>query len=327
LELSKNFVPLPFRFDAARLAEEALALPDSAWLPHPGGLKGNSAVPLISVGGGQNDFFHGRMGITSHLKSSPYHQQALASFNEILGRSRLMRLEPGAEVSAHIDVDYHWLTRVRIHVPIVTDPDVIFHCAEDQVHMKEGDCWIFDSWKVHKVVNDSPVTRIHLVVDTSGSPRFWKTVREMETYGHQTNLTKLSDKIKFVPYEDGKRVKIATENFNVTSVMSPGEMDALVKELISDFDGNPKNDSVLEAKYKRFLRDFGMDWRQAWLAYGYSQEGWPHYQSLIRKLFGRLLERNNDAVTLKSNGFSVNLVIIKRMLMPAFDAEIIKELV
>jgi aspartyl/asparaginyl beta-hydroxylase len=325
LKLSQTFIPLPFSFDAEKLAEEALALPDYTWMPHPSGMVGNSAVPLISVGGGDNNHFHGKMSVTPHLEKSPYHQQVLASFNEILGRSRLMKLAPGAEVAEHIDGDYHWLTRVRIHVPIITDPDVIFHCADTQMHMKAGDCWIFDAWERHKVVNNSSVTRIHLVFDTSGSSRFWNMVRDMEAHDHLTNLADLGEKIKWTPYEEGKSVTVSTENYNVSPVMAPGEMDALIDELIVDFDGNPTNDPVIANTYKRFLMDFAKDWRQAWLTYGYSEEGWPHYQSLVKELQGKLQRSNHDAVKLKSNDLSANLIIIKRLILPAFNIEVLKD--
>ena len=46
----------------------------------------------------------------------------MASFDTVVGRSRLMRLAGAAEVSAHYDMHYNWYQRVRIHVPIVTDP-------------------------------------------------------------------------------------------------------------------------------------------------------------------------------------------------------------
>ena len=60
---------------------------------------------------------------TGHLKACPYIRQAIASFGEVFGRSRLMKLGTGSEVSQHVDFNYHWYTRVRIHIPIITNPD------------------------------------------------------------------------------------------------------------------------------------------------------------------------------------------------------------
>lgn len=326
MKLSKTFIPLPYSFDAARLAEEALALPEAAWIGHPDGFDGNSAVPLISKHAGNNNLFNGRMSVTPHLEKSPYLQQVLASFNEILGRSRLMKLDPGAQVSLHVDSSYHWHTRVRIHIPITTNPDVIFFCGNDQMHMEAGDCWIFNAWDPHKVVNHSPHPRIHLVLDASGSSRFWNMVRDMEAYDHTTNLKDLDEKIKFIPYVEGRNVTVPTENFNVSPVMSPAEMDALIDDLIQDFDGNPANNPAIAESYKRFLIDFSKDWRQTWHTFGFSKEGKPHYQALLRGLRAKVLPENRNAVALKSNMLSANLIIVKRLLQPALNFEVLDEL-
>src|SRR3546814_15174248 len=40
--------------------------------------------------------------------------------------------------------------------------------------MGAGECWIFDTWRRHGVVNTGDVDRIHLVMDTVGGTEFWK---------------------------------------------------------------------------------------------------------------------------------------------------------
>ena len=140
MKLKHNFIRLPLRFDVAQLKNELAIFDRQKWLPHPNGLTGNSAMPLISKGGEDNDHFHGAMEITPHLRRCEYIQQIIASFGEVFGRSRLMKLEAGCEVSAHTDTNYHWHSRVRIHIPITTFPQVIFHCGDSTVHMQEGEC-------------------------------------------------------------------------------------------------------------------------------------------------------------------------------------------
>lgn len=68
------------------------------------------------------------MKATPALERCPYIKQVLASFQTVFGRSRLMRLAPFSEVPQHAGINYHWKTRVRIHVPVITDPDVQFIC-------------------------------------------------------------------------------------------------------------------------------------------------------------------------------------------------------
>ena len=84
MELSRPFIKLPLMFCADSLAQEVSRMPDSAWMPHPSGLEGNSAVALISRSGGDNNDFSGVMSPTPHLLHAPYHRQVMASFNEVL---------------------------------------------------------------------------------------------------------------------------------------------------------------------------------------------------------------------------------------------------
>ena len=129
MKLPKPFFRLPVRFDAARLRAEAEALPESAWSSHPQVHEGNTAARLITAGGGENDDIAGEMKPTPALAASPYIQQVLASFNTVWSRSRLMRIAGGGSVPQHSDMNYHWFYRVRLHVPVVTRPEVRFHCA------------------------------------------------------------------------------------------------------------------------------------------------------------------------------------------------------
>ena len=233
MKLARPFIRLPRDFDAVRLAQEAGKLDASAWRPHPLGLKGNSAVALISRGGGDNDEFGGPMTATPHLGGCSYHRQVMASFGEVLARSRLMKLDAGCEVQNHVDFNYHWYTRVRIHIPVITNPAVVFHCGDEKLHMAPGECWIFDNWRRHNVVNGSDRDRIHLVIDLSGSSRFWGMVRLALQDGQGGGF-------EFIPYEPGKTADIQTENYNISPVMAPGEVDALVAELVREFTAPPR---------------------------------------------------------------------------------------
>ena len=59
----------------------------------------------------------GPMGATPHLARCPYVRQVLAALGAPIGRSRLMRLDSGAEATAHVDTNYYWSQRVRVHIP------------------------------------------------------------------------------------------------------------------------------------------------------------------------------------------------------------------
>lgn len=316
LNIAKPFIRLPYSFDAERLATEISELDDSAWMVHPSRMSGNSAVALLSRDGGDNDDFDGAMSETPHLARCPYVRQVMAGFGEVLGRSRLMKLAAGSEVSSHVDFNYHWYTRVRIHVPVITNPDVTFYCANEQVHMKAGESWIFNAWRRHRVTNASNENRIHLVIDTAGSSRFWNTVRAMEKYDPVADNAEIEKLIQFLPFDAGKEVDIRKEKYNISPVMSPGEVDALAAELIRDFEKYPENDAKLVDQYKTLLRDFAKDWRETWHLYGYQKEGWPHYQEIIDKAREQL-HPDMRALLTQSNQIGVNPIIVQRILRSA----------
>ncbi|MYE12746.1 MAG: aspartyl/asparaginyl beta-hydroxylase domain-containing protein [Gammaproteobacteria bacterium] len=319
MRLSRPFIRLPFRFDAERLAAEAGQFPADRWMRHPSGLPGNSAIALISSGGGDNDSFEGEKQPTPHLDACPYMRQVMASFGEVLSRSRLMKLDARSEVRLHVDFNYHWFSRVRIHIPIVTNPEVIFHCGPERLHMAGGECWIFDSWRRHRVVNGSDRTRIHLVIDTSGSSRFWDLVRSVE----DAHPAATGADAKLVPFEPDRSVTLRTERFANLPVMAPGECTALIEDLIADFSSHPDNPPELVASYAAWMRGFAQDWRETWLLYGHRAAGVPHYRALIEQARARL-HPDMRALAVRSNRLGVNAIFIQRVLSAALapDARI-----
>ena len=320
MDIARPFIRLPFAFDSDQLTREVRDLSDDRWMPHPLGLRGNFAVPLISRDGEDNDDFHGRMCVTRHLRACPYTGQVMAALGEVLGRSRLMKLDPGCEVSEHIDFNYHWHTRVRIHVPVITNPAVTFYCADENVNMKPGECWIFNSWRRHRVVNASEQERVHLVIDTAGSSRFWRNVRRMQQFDALTDASAIDALVQRVPFEPQRQPRILTEQFNIAPVMAPGEIDALVGSLVDDFAHNADNDPLRVTHYSNLLCDFAKDWREIWHLHGYSRTGWSLYEAAIARVHGQLYPDPRALVT-RSNQIGVNRIIVQRILNAALATE------
>ncbi len=314
MRLTQPFIQLPFRFDAQRLAQEAERFAPDQWMAHPSGLAGNSAIALISSGGGDNNAFEGAKAATPHLDQCPYVRQVMSSFGEVLSRSRLMRLEAGAEVGLHVDFNYHWFSRVRIHIPVLTQPQVIFHCGEASVHMAAGECWLFDSWRRHRVVNGGDRRRIHLVIDTCGSARFWDMVQAAAAEQKDRQAPKL------LPYAPGPPAPLRLEQFSNPPVMAPGECAALIEDLIADFSANRQNDPTRVQAYARLMRGFAQDWRALWLTHGHRREGFAHYRRLIEDTRARL-HPDRRALTTASNRIGVNAVFAQRVLNAALDPE------
>jgi hypothetical protein len=316
MKLDQPFVRLPFRFDVDQLSVELKQFQAQQWIAHPNRLKGNAAIPLISLNGLDNDDFVGHMSPTPHLERCDYIQQVMASFGEVLSRSRLMHLSGNCDVSEHVDFNYHWYSRVRIHIPITTNPGVVFHCGDEKIHMLAGECWIFDSWRRHKVVNSSSEDRVHLVIDTAGSSRFWNLVRRMQGLD-DAEIIRQSQLLKF---DSMRNPEIRTERFNVSPIMAPGELEAIANDLISDFSQHAGNPHFLVDHYTNLLSDLAKDWRETWLLYGYHQEGVKQYKTILQRTV-KALNPDPRALITSSNQVGVNPVIMQRIIRAALNIE------
>ena len=108
---------------------------------------------------------------TPLLERCPSFQQALAAFQCPLQAVRLMKLTPGSTIKPHTDHDLapeHG--KVRLHIPVVTNPDVDFRLDGERIVMQEGECWYLRLTETHTVANRGDTDRVHLVVDALVNP-------------------------------------------------------------------------------------------------------------------------------------------------------------
>ncbi|HKT32329.1 MAG TPA: sulfotransferase [Gammaproteobacteria bacterium] len=308
MRLPTPFIQLPLSFDAARLQAEIGQFAPSDWRVHPQGFAGNSALILVSRDGGENDDLAGEMRPSPRLERCPYLRQVLASFHTVIGRSRLMRLAPGAEVTAHTDIDYYWRERIRIHVPVVTDPQVRFQCGGSEIHMRAGDAWIFDNWRPHRVINPSGITRIHLVVDTVGSAEFWRMVSARPTLPDRLATTR----IEFQPEQ---RAEFALERFNREPVAHPAVVRGMTQELIADLRSQPARLPV-QMQVEQTLMDLANQWQALWAVHGPNKSGHAHYALLLERSLTNVAPAASD-LRMPSNGAHLTQVL-QRFLPPLF---------
>lgn len=274
------FYQLPLLFDAERLQAEALAFEASDWVQHPTGFPGNAALILVSVGGGINDDFAlaGPMQPTPLLERAPYLRQVLAALRLPISRTRLMRIAAGGEVPRHRDSGYHWYQRVRLHIPIVTDPAVRFQCGEAEVHMAAGELWAFDHTQPHQVTNPSSVDRIHLVVDVRRDSAF-------EALLHQGRVPSLAGQASFetppeqVAYVPQKRTPVRCEPYRF-EVLTPSEMRELIATIRDGWHGPADACAATFA----VLQQVEMEWAETFGRYGHDREGELAYARWIRLL-------------------------------------------
>jgi hypothetical protein len=313
VRLAQPFYRLPVRFDVARLQQEVAALPAHDWAGHPNEIAGNSALRLISVGGGPNDDVDGAMQPTPSLLRSPYLRQVLQSFGVAWSRSRLMKLAPFAEVPDHADINYHWYYRVRVHVPVFTQAGVEFRCGDQTVHMAAGEAWIFDNWRRHRVINPTAHERVHLVADTTGSAAFWELIARADAAPQHHRY-------------DPQREDAApmTERTRLAPVMPPAEVDLLLLDLLAELTtGSDSDESAARlASYHGLVDGFRRDWRQLYALFGDSAEGWAEYAALREQLRADSREYA-DSLLMRTNRVAAHQVLegrVLRVVLPALVA-------
>lgn len=273
MRLNQPLLKLRKLYCAETLAAEVRALPASAWVPHPGSYPGNDAVPLIAKDGQVSNAFAGSMMPTAHLRQCRYITEILADIGAVWGRSRLMGLAPGAEVPPHVDVHYHWRTHVRIHIPVITNPGVTFTVDGTSVHMEPGECWTFDSFRLHDVQNRGSEKRIHLVLDTVGGERLWDLVEEAEAAGPD------APEPEMMKPGQGRGGSLTFEQFNVPEVMSPWEIRCHIGFVAEHAPAGPS----VEAVFRR-LEKFADGWNAVWAQFGPSQHGASAYRGLLSQV-------------------------------------------
>jgi aspartyl/asparaginyl beta-hydroxylase (cupin superfamily) len=80
-------------------------------------------------------------------------------------KAMLVSLIAGEAVLPHRDLSTILEESHRVHLPIVTDPAVMFTVGDETIHMPAGSIYEIDNTRVHGVVNGSSIDRIHLIVD------------------------------------------------------------------------------------------------------------------------------------------------------------------
>ncbi len=293
MRIPSPFAKLPLTFDHHRLADEISQFGEEEWRAHPQGFEGNSALVLVSTNGEENDDFSGPMNPSPRLQKTPYIRQIMAKFNTVIGRSRLMRLAPGASVGQHTDSHYFWRDHLRIHIPIITDPDVAFYCNREKVHMAAGESWTFNNWLVHSVKNRSGKARIHLVIDTVGSADLWRMIDGRDVHE------------KYVEFVAEDEPDLRFEGYRGLPVMPSAELRADLQELVEDIAVNDASDAQIKDQLRSHTADFTHDWHSQWMVHGLGFDGFPGFKSLL-DTYRREIDQVPDQLLLSSNNESFN---------------------
>ena len=165
---------LPFSFDADALERDLSQFGPQDWTPHFNTqyYEGDwSGIALRAAKNGHLELYpdpeasEGYVD-TAMLERCSYVKQALASFECELETARFLRLGPGSSIREHRDHKLGYEDGVvRLHIPVVTNPQVTFILGGDPVQMQPGEAWYLNLNLPHSVKNESSDNRVHFVVD------------------------------------------------------------------------------------------------------------------------------------------------------------------
>jgi hypothetical protein len=168
---------LPFPIELEQLRKELEQLKDDSWLEHYDVTlsRGWKSIPLVSRQGeatgpeSQRAAPYEEMQRTRLCGELPAFSALLDSFKCPHGRIRITRLDPGAGIDKHRDVGHEVANlafrKVRLHIPIETNPGVYFWIDGEKMHMDAGRLYYVNFSKLHYVKNDGETPRYHLVMD------------------------------------------------------------------------------------------------------------------------------------------------------------------
>ena len=127
-----------------------------------------TVLPLRSVDGRDtiipgltgNDIFADH----PNMDMFPSVRKLLDTFQCTVKSVRLLNLVAGAVIKPHRDAELSFEQgEARLHIPLITNPDVEFYVQDQRVTMQPGECWYMNANLRHHVTNRGKTDRIHLL--------------------------------------------------------------------------------------------------------------------------------------------------------------------
>lgn len=167
---------LPLNFDPEALCKDLARVPSDQWLSHfntayydgewsGAALRGpaNITHPIqaLFVNPGTKGWAN-----TQLLDRCPYFAEVLSHFQCLLQSVRLLRLAPGSRIKEHVDQALGFEdNEVRLHIPILTNPQVEFFLNGIRLLLRPGETWYLNVNLPHRISNNGQEYRVHLVID------------------------------------------------------------------------------------------------------------------------------------------------------------------
>ena len=105
--------------------------------------------------------------LSQHLYdiASPIIEELEQRFNSKVARSMLIILPSGKKISPHPDSGHYLMSVHRCHIPIQTNPEVMFTVGQTTINMQVGQGYEINNSKWHYVSNNGTTDRVHLLID------------------------------------------------------------------------------------------------------------------------------------------------------------------
>lgn len=167
-------IKFPMVFDVEKLQNDLAKIINKNWTDHynTNDYSGKwTSIALMSESGKSDAIFasvnsNEKLVATEILDSCTYFKEILDGFLFEKTAVRLLQLAVGAEVKPHSDNCLGYEDgSFRLHIPIITNPEVEFILDGKRLVMNEGECWYIDANFIHSVANRGSEDRIHLVID------------------------------------------------------------------------------------------------------------------------------------------------------------------
>jgi hypothetical protein len=162
LRLVHTFDPLLLQTDIARVVAKVTAEPAGSG---DGDHRDWTSITLFPT---HAQLLQSRRGLRDSelLQLAPHVREALERLRCAIQRVRLQSLGPAGLVAEHSDELMGIAAGlIRIHIPVVTNPDVFFYIDGQRCVWHAGELWYGDFSRLHKVANHGCEIRRHLVID------------------------------------------------------------------------------------------------------------------------------------------------------------------
>ena len=283
MKLDSPFIRLPYRFDAAGVLEEINGVADAdAWQAHPRKLEGHEILPLVTAEGG-NDAgrMEGRMQPTEWLEKLPSLKALLGALDTIVGRALLVRVRPGQAAQRMVDAGAYWHRRARVFMVVSGGEGAEWRCRESRATIAAGQAWLMDGWGGYEYTAAPDAELIYLVVDSVGSATFWSTVKSADRpldAGRESGMSP-----RQVNLGTGSR-ELDTETVRVSRVMSPWELESLIKEIMTELRSVLPAEAPHLPKLEAALDQYVNQWQGIHARHGEDEAGDPAYRQAMEQL-------------------------------------------